>query len=56
MFLARASVSGAVVIYVASDQAIPRKLANELTRIARREMDDNELEVLVFAVKLAWKD
>jgi uncharacterized hydrophobic protein (TIGR00271 family) len=56
MFMARASVGGQVVIYVAADQGVSRKLSKELTRIARKEMDDNELQVLVFAVRLAWKD
>jgi uncharacterized hydrophobic protein (TIGR00271 family) len=55
MFMARSSISNAVVIYVASQLDVSRQLANDLTRIVRDEMEADELDVHVFAVRLAWK-
>jgi uncharacterized hydrophobic protein (TIGR00271 family) len=55
MFMARAAVIEGVIIYVASDEAIPRRLEDDLTGIVREEMDDEKLPVYVFAVRLAWK-
>jgi len=55
MFMARSSIANAVVIYVASQLDVSRRLANDLTRIVRAEMEDDELGVHVFAVRLAWK-
>jgi len=54
MFMARSAVTGDVVIYVASEAALPRELAGELTAVVRQTMNDPALEVHVFAVQLAW--
>jgi uncharacterized hydrophobic protein (TIGR00271 family) len=56
MFMARPSTSEGVVIYVSSDDDISRTLSDDLTELAREEMDDEELRVYVFAVRSAWKD
>ena len=55
MFMARAAAEEMVVIYVASENDVPRQLSDDLVRIVRDEMEDDELGVLVFAVRLAWK-
>ena len=55
MFMARSSISDEVDIYVASEVNVSRKLGDDLTRIVRNEMQSDELEILVFALRLAWE-
>ena len=55
MFLARADVSGAVVVHVASREELPVEYADELRGIVRREMADEEIEVLIVAVRGWWR-
>ena len=56
MFAGRSSKTGAVVVYVATDDAVERSLATDIQQLVRTRMEDDETLVEVVAVRRAWQD